>query len=704
MSQEISLEHTIYSVTDDCPVCHVHQTEPALQCLNCNAILVAGLRRGTVIANTYEYICPIGTGGMGLIVKAVNKDTKDEVAVKLLLRNTNASDNRRFQQEAKAASMLSHKNIVDVYDFGFCEDESPYMVMDYVVGENLAHLISQKGSLSLSEALHLFDQICDAMSFAHSKGVIHRDLKPSNIMLSGHNRDFVKIVDFGIAKILDENSFQKNLTHTGQVLGSPLYMSPEQALGRKVDTRTDIYSAGCVLFHALTGAPPIEGSSSMETLFKHLNQAPLTLSEASLGKKFPPALEEIVAKTLRKEPGQRYQSFDQLKSDLRDAGSGRIAQASVPGQAQALRSSPSATAKIAIVVACIGVLLSAGSWFWITFHDKRTNQTATVAQPENEKSKADNSPEKSSSDSKSPVLPEADDPSLTTLSQLAIDGWTASQIAMNDQMKASQRTITLAEDSANDRDLEFLVNRAVETKASIEGVDIRAVHLCTVSDEGLKVLARLPLKELTIDKTVVTGRALETIGQMKSLEELHLHGLPGTNPQNVAYLGKLKNLKILDLSRCEELAGSDLAVLSSLPGLTTLDLSSMQHLGDDGVRYIAGLPHLAKLTIGWTKVHDPGLEQLGRVKSLRTLSLEGLLITDKGLKQIAKLPQLWNLNLSRSHIDSNAVKTLSQFHTLNKLYVWNCPNLQEKDITQLKAALGGRRVLTSKPSYKWDTE
>jgi serine/threonine-protein kinase len=267
----------------------------------------------------YQIVSLIGRGAMGCVYEVEQVYLKKHYALKTLLP-IEASDSvqKRFQKEALAASRLDHPNLVHAVDFGVIDKTQPYLVMDLVRGTTLAEYIRANGPLSVQLSLEIFIPVCLALDYAHREGVVHRDLKPSNIILVqglDTQATFVpKIVDFGIAKLelLEETA----LTKVGEVLGTPLYMSPEQCTGGKIDNRSDIYSLGCVLYESLTGSTPFTGKSSLVTMMLHQNQTAPTLREGSLGQKFPEALETIVAKMLAKDPDARYSSCMAIAQDL----------------------------------------------------------------------------------------------------------------------------------------------------------------------------------------------------------------------------------------------------------------------------------------------------------------------------------------------------------------------------------------------------
>ncbi len=277
---------------------------------------------GRMVGGKYEIIDLLGRGGIGAVYRVRQVFLNTDMALKLL-DSDKAADNsqiRRFEQEAKAAYSLSHPGLVKVHDFGLLETGQPYLVMDLVEGETLAAYLKRAGALSPIDINAIFSQVCFALSYAHSQKVVHRDIKPSNIMLiKGMNRDTegsVKVIDFGLAKWLTEGEAMQGLTRTGEVMGSPIYMSPEQCSGGSLDHRSDIYSLGCVLFEALTGTPPFIGETSLRTMMLHQSGTAPTLREASLGRQFPPAMEDLVAKMLAKSPADRYQDLGVVGHEL----------------------------------------------------------------------------------------------------------------------------------------------------------------------------------------------------------------------------------------------------------------------------------------------------------------------------------------------------------------------------------------------------
>ena len=273
----------------------------------------------------YTVLGQIKSGGMGAIYKVENRFTKVIYAVKVINPEgaKDASMRQRFIAEAKAASLLKHTNICQTYDFGVSENHVLYLVMEWLGGISLQQKISRDGPLSESEMTTVLQQIAAGLAHAHEHNVIHRDLKPDNIMLSRDQSGgtVVHIVDFGVAKVISENTPSKDgLTKVGTLLGTPLYMSPEQANGDKVDARADLYSFGCLMYFALSGKPPFIGTSLLDTLYQHVHKAPPPL-DASL--KISSAMTSIMMKALEKKPDDRYQSMSHLLLDLNKLAKGQ---------------------------------------------------------------------------------------------------------------------------------------------------------------------------------------------------------------------------------------------------------------------------------------------------------------------------------------------------------------------------------------------
>lgn len=285
-------------------------------------VLATQLAPGTVLSDRYEILETVADGGMGKVYKARHKLMNRNVAIKTMQPSLVASGSalKRFQQEVQAISLLNHPNVLTVFDFFISDDGLPYMVMDYLEGTNLDEIRKTEGAIDPDRAIRIFIMACAGLAHAHEKGIIHRDIKPANIMLVNFDGmpDFVKIIDFGIAKVAPTESEGINLTATGDVFGSPLFMSPEQCRAKPLDARSDVYSLGCVMYAAVSGKSPFTGTDPIECMYRQVHETPLPFQEVCAGMQLPEGLEEAIFKAVAKEPDDRFQSMAEFRRTLED--------------------------------------------------------------------------------------------------------------------------------------------------------------------------------------------------------------------------------------------------------------------------------------------------------------------------------------------------------------------------------------------------
>ncbi|MFH1438133.1 MAG: serine/threonine-protein kinase, partial [Pseudomonadota bacterium] len=260
---------------------------------------------GKTLLNQFEIFEVCGSGSMGTVYKAHQKEIERVVAIKVLHPQLAHQPEAvlRFHREAKVISNLNHPNIVHIYLFGHLSDGNLYIVQEYVDGRSLD--AEMKHSFNVSRTIHIAGQILSAVGEAHAHGVIHRDLKPENIMLKavGDDNDFVKILDFGVAKKIVTQTFA---TKEGLIFGSPKYISPEAAMGEKIDARSDLYSLGIILYQMISGELPFQGNTPIELLMEHINTAPTPLRSKRAASNVPIELEIIIMRLLAKNPRERY--------------------------------------------------------------------------------------------------------------------------------------------------------------------------------------------------------------------------------------------------------------------------------------------------------------------------------------------------------------------------------------------------------------
>ncbi len=322
-----------------CPHCHVVNPPGATRCHKCNGALerkqppvattgavasawsvpaspgegalgsLAALQPGVVLGGRYEIVQKLGEGGMGAVYKARDRELDRLVAVKVIRPELAGREEilQRFKQELILARQVTHRNVIRIFDLGQGEGLK-FITMEYVEGQDLKTVLKQRRKLPPKEAARIIQQVCRALEAAHSEGVTHRDLKPPNIMLEENGRALV--MDFGIARSVE----MSGLTQTGMLVGTPEYMSPEQARGEKVDTRSDLFSLGIIFYEMLTGNSPYHSETAMGTLFKRMQED--AVPPIKLDASIPQALSDVVINCLARDPAQRYQSAQQILADL----------------------------------------------------------------------------------------------------------------------------------------------------------------------------------------------------------------------------------------------------------------------------------------------------------------------------------------------------------------------------------------------------
>jgi serine/threonine-protein kinase len=301
-----------------CPTCKTKSDDGVTVCPVDGTLLTPSHDLvGRILGDRYRILSRLGQGGMGSIYLAEHVTLGKRMAVKVLRPEYSRDEELldRFQHEARAASQIGQENIVEVFDFGQTPEGEAYFVMEALEGESLARILHRDGPLPLARAVPIFLQICRALGAAHQRGIVHRDLKPENVFVLRRTdgTDFVKVLDFGIAKGPGAPD-AKRLTKAGSIIGTPEYMSPEQASSNAIDQRSDVYAFGVLAYETLTGRLPFDGDTPLATLMKHQSDAPVP--PRRLRPELPPEVEKIVLRALVKRPEGRQQSMEELAGEL----------------------------------------------------------------------------------------------------------------------------------------------------------------------------------------------------------------------------------------------------------------------------------------------------------------------------------------------------------------------------------------------------
>ncbi|MFN8551327.1 MAG: protein kinase [Candidatus Obscuribacterales bacterium] len=551
-----------------------------------------------ILGGRYRVISMLGRGGMGIVYKVEQIFLGKELALKTILKGEKSENIlRRFQAEARAVFSLHHPNIITVHDFGLLDDDTPFMAMEIVTGKTLGDRLKE-GPLSVDEAIPLFIQICFGLAHAHESGIIHRDIKPNNIMvlddISWGTEGSIKILDFGIAKLTQHEGGEiQALTRTGEIFGSPFYMSPEQCMGTKIDHRSDIYSLGCVLFESLTGKPPFVGDNAMNTMLMHQRTECPKLQDSitQIGKlqdpathhkthktNFPPALEEIVQTLLTKNPDDRYQSLGLAAHDLaalrrgEKSNIGAVVNVARPARTPAIAPDTVKIKKSSFILmlAATAVLFSSGTAkLSLYLHTIKPVSTKT------HKSKA-------SDPFAEPNMPAVDKPrgAYKYVASLGDPTDHAGSETKSNHEKAEKDILesTLAEEIQNHSPIFFATDYPTDkTLEQFKGYkDAQFIELsnCKVTDAGFK-----NLRESKILRLVVSGdkdiKSVDEISQLRYLQRLNMTDT-GIIDSAMTKLADLPMLDQLDISGCN-ITEKGLLELTKSTSLTQVQLSEKKY-------------------------------------------------------------------------------------------------------------------------------
>lgn len=630
-----------------------------------------------LLATKYDFITVTGSGGMSVVYKARRRDTGEIVAIKMLhslLMNEQAM--KRFQQEAKAITSLRHPNIINVHDFGVSEHGQPYMVMDFIEGNTLADVIREKGGLTVEESLHRFIQLCDALEHAHEVGVLHRDLKPSNIMLSNRDGNFAdaRIVDFGIAKLLDKEDEQTDaghLTKTGELFGSPLYMSPEQCRGSQVDARSDIYSMGCVMYETLTGQPPLKGASMVETFVLQMTEIPQPMSNVCVGRNFPDELEAVIARALAKDPDDRFQTMTELEYALMQIQPNQTGKHSGRPKLKPRVPVVSKTVIVAAASAISGFILASIMVSAMLSHREKSEHEAASGVRSGEQAITQQGSSQSAEQQRIDIADYAKRNRRVKKTLEHGDEELAAALR-GDDLGLARVDLSEAKTPITDRSGVLLGNLKSLTELDLD--DNR------IGNRTLAAVQNLPITKLSLRRTLVTDQGIFELCHHainKRLEYLAMTGCPNITDESIASIGEhLQALKALAISSLP-LSDKGFSKLSNLHLLRLF--ADDTAVTDKGVSSLSNMTSLKELQLNYTKTGDAGVSHLIRLDNLETLGLAGTEVTDKCAPDLAKLSNLKALDLGYTLITGHGLKNLTPLKNLNKIGLYNT-KLKDDDL------------------------
>lgn len=541
---------------------------------------------GAIVFERFRILEPIASGAKGRVYRAVDTILDTEVALKVMLSDArNERDLVRFQSEAKLASKMNHQNIAKINDFGLYND-IPFLSMEFVAGESLDQLLKRKKTLSIPEFLEVFFQVCDALIHAHKQSIVHRDIKPGNIAISERPNGSwkVKVLDFGIAKLLDERPDEAGkLTPTGNLVGSPFYMSPEQGQGLEVTTRSDNYALGCVMWHCLTGEPPFESETVLETITQHIQFPPPKLnvdSDHPITENFAAVLEGLLSKDPQQRPDIETTVVPALV-ELQDSLDREIEKSSQTDAEKSIEEKSLKSKKsrfdLKLVILMSAILLTAAGFGIATVVNHTSSQEK-----------------------------------LPPVSAPVPDRWFIETV---DNFAQSHTDDQLAD--------------AEKTTLHLSGN-------CT--DEHLRKLANNQfLKKLELIETDFDDRVFSLLAKIPNLEEVDLSA---TEVSKLANIGLCKKLKAIDL-KATRITDSSFEQLQPLAELRTLKLNDTK-ITDQGIaRLVKIQPNLNDLDLTRTPITSKSADYLAELKGRGRTILNGTDINLQAAKKILRGPRMY---------------------------------------------------------------
>lgn len=599
---------------------------------------------GQVIAERYRVVESLGVGGMGAVYLVEDVTSKQKYALKTILASGATDRNlKRFVMETKATRLLEHPNLVRIHDFGFITESQPYFVMDFFEGKNLSDMIKDEGPFPVDKAIEVFSTICHALTYAHTQGVVHRDLKPSNVMIT---RGEIKVLDFGIAKVLRDGTEFNTLTQTGEIFGSPYYMSREQCLGKSVDLRSDVYSLGCMFFETLTGAPPLSGETPVATMLKHQCEDPPTLKQATLGKDFSPDLEKIVSLMLAKNPGNRYQDLLRVADDLRHVQRGEPLENL--NQAKVVKPIHKGILAIGLAVLTLGAVTA-----------------VYLMQPQAKNAEMHTFMNTNASDK----LPRIED--AGKISAEPPRGYYSVKKSNNDKVRDFQFPWHSFGDYG-------YTENTYDYKPTIgKHTNVRIPFFLNIKQDpaGIAGFRNDEVCSLILRGYLVQDKTTDAIKEWHEVTSLDMDDTDISD----ASIANFKRLpKLTDLSICDTNITAD--------GLGQLALEKMKTLNINRIRGARSLlprlgrsERLSTLKMIADGITDEDMKVIGQIKNLNLLDLRDNPVSDEGIKPLTGLMQLKHLYIEGSKITPESIVTLKKLSRLRALKIENCPwNNDEK--------------------------
>ena len=664
---------------------------------------------------------------MGHVYRVRHNVLNAEYALKMLSREqATESAARLFQREAGAIKILSHPNLVRIYDVGLHGGKLPYYAMELLVGRDLAKIIRDTGPIAPMQAASIFKEVCAGLEYVHARGIVHRDIKPSNILLlekPGSSGERVKIVDFGIVSFI---TTKRSDDQTEDVHGTPMYMSPEQCMGKTVDARSDIYSLGCTMFEALTGNVPFNGKTPTDTMKMHLRDAAPTLREKADGKEFPEAWETIIAKTMAKDPADRYQTMDEISNKLSeilsiDKLSTAAPGVSINGKSNNNQSGSAASEMAKRKTLLIGAGAVVGLAVLLALGFGHSHEPAPPAGVKAEQSTT-------TKPAAEVMAPQTGPASLTSTKPFASDVIDGGKMVRKfdlptDVLIGWFRTRQSDIPVKASGELKYPTNvHLTFTPSDIVGKypfclrrfqpdDIRGLKFdptaCT--DQIFKATARFRgVRKLSIaDCKQLTAASCETLKSFQNLSSFDASNTNFTGPQ-LAQAGIWSKIDSLTLSSANnigpllkqfdgtkhlqrlvvsnsKLTSAEIKAIAKLTELRELDISQNK-LSKQDATILSALNHMTDLHLAATGLTGADLELFKDMKYLTYLDFSGNHMTSKDLANLTNMFECTELDLRDTDLNASIVENLRGYGSLKKLHIGSA-KLKAGDLKKIKDGL-----------------
>ncbi|MBX9670567.1 MAG: serine/threonine protein kinase [Candidatus Obscuribacterales bacterium] len=579
-----------------------------------------------VFPQRYKDIQPLAEGGMGSVFKANDPVLYKTVALKFL--NYDAWDDEqfvRFQKEARALARLKHPGIGAILDFGINERGQPYMVLDLIEGIDLAHIRDDQ-TISLTDVVSIMIQVCDALSHAHEKGIVHRDIKPSNIIVSRDEKGWLRatLIDFGVAKLVDSSEQATTVTRSGSIVGSPLYMSPEQIQSASIAPESDIYSLGCVLYFLLTGSPPFQADTAIATASMHLNNSPPPINNDT--SELAAKLGEIVTRCLQKNPSKRFHSTKELREVLNSVNLHTVSSES-PDTVSVDRTSHGKRPRGVSLVIVLGLLSLAliGGVITVILKDSLENQQLDQIRSGMGMYEVD----------KSHFPPEAPESLMKTSFEIAPHNmytWNKS---------ASRLTIFGRDNSKAKADLQMM--ELILKNNEVNSVVIAYKHLPLLPRAFMVLMQKQP-KLYDFELVEVEDADLNSLLPIPSVIVFRItsHRFNGTTLKT---LERFKSIRKVCLNGCRRIKAEYLQDLAAIKDLNAIEMVSIRSVQKEDLAELARLP-IQELVLTKSQFEASNITQLLKTQTIKDLSMKQTSVTDVDVKMLQRISSLRYMDLS----------------------------------------------------------